>query len=436
VTTANTISAAATQSAASPPIERRGGQTLATFSGAGGSRAIAGDTLGLCDRLSAAMRIALNAQLLSQAAGYRSGGINRVILGLLGELARDPRGHRYDVFVPELPPRPERVDGAARGLDDVRFLITGAQTQRPSMRIAWEQSVLPMQLARLRPDLMHGLAYALPLAWPRPAVVTIFDLSFLRFPETLRHGSRLYLATAARLSARRARRIVTISEAIRSDIVRLLNVDPAKVEVAYPAVDERYRPASRAELDAFREARQLPDEFVFSLGTLEPRKNLVGLLEAYAGLPKPRPPLYLAGGEGWAYTPIFTRMRELRLERDVRLVGFVPEAELPLWYNAARLFAYPSLYEGFGLPVLEAMACGTPVITSDVASLPEVGGKAALLIAPDNRVALTNALQRVLDDVDLRRAMSAAGRVQASQFKWEAMVDRTVSAYNRAVADG
>ncbi|MBV9355381.1 MAG: glycosyltransferase family 4 protein [Chloroflexi bacterium] len=382
------------------------------------------------------MRIALNVQLLSQAAGYRSGGINRVIYGLLGELARDPRGHRYDVFVPELPPRPERVDGAARGLDHVRFLITGPHTQRPSMRIAWEQSVLPMRLARLRPDLIHGLAYALPLAWPGPAVVTIFDLSFLRFPETLRRGSRLYLATATRLAARRARRIVTISGAIRSDIVRLLNVDPSKVEVAYPAVDERYRPAPRAELDAFRQARQLPDAFLFSLGTLEPRKNVVGLLEGYAGLPTPRPPLYLAGGEGWAYTPIFNRLRELRLERDVRLVGFVPETELPLWYNAARLFAYPSLYEGFGLPVLEAMACGTPVITSDVASLPEVGGKAALLVAPDDRLALTNALQRVLDDADLRRAMSAAGRVQASQFKWEAMVDRTVSAYNRAVADG
>ncbi len=382
------------------------------------------------------MRIALNAQLLSQAAGYRSGGINRVIYGLLGELARDPRGHQYDVFVSELPPRPERVDGAARGLDNVRFLLTGAHLQRPSLRIAWEQSVLPMELARLRPDLVHGLAYALPLGWPGPAVVTIFDLSFLRFPETLRRGSRLYLATATRLSARRARRIVTISRAIRADIVRLLNVDPAKVEVAYPAVDERYRPAPRAELDAFRQARQLPDDFVFSLGTLEPRKNMVGLLEAYAGLPRPRPPLYLAGGEGWAYTPIFTRIRELRLERDVRLVGFVPESELPLWYNAARLFAYPSLYEGFGLPVLEAMACGTPVITSNVASLPEVGGQAALLVAPDDRSALTNALQRVLDDADLRRAMSAAGRVQASQFRWEAMVDRTVSAYNRAATHG
>jgi glycosyltransferase involved in cell wall biosynthesis len=382
------------------------------------------------------MRIALNAQLLSQAAGYRSGGINRVIYGLLGELARDPRGHHYDVFVPELPPRPERVDGAARGLDAVRFLITGTHTQRPSLRVAWEQSVLPMELARLQPDLVHGLAYALPLGWPGPAVVTIFDLSFLRFPETLRRGSRLYLATATRLAARRARRIVTISRAIRADIVRLLTVDPAKVEVAYPAVDERYRPAPRAELDAFRQARQLPDAFVFSLGTLEPRKNMVGLLEAYAGLPRPRPPLYLAGGEGWAYTPIFNRMRELRLERDVRLVGFVPESELPLWYNAARLFAYPSLYEGFGLPVLEAMACGTPVITSNVASLPEVGGQAALLVAPEDRSALTNAVQRVLDDADLRRAMSAAGRLQARQFSWETMVDRTVSAYNRAVAHG
>jgi glycosyltransferase involved in cell wall biosynthesis len=178
----------------------------------------------------------------------------------------------------------------------------------------------------------------------------------------------------------------------------------------------------------------LPEVFLLSLCTLEPRKNLTGLLEAYATLPVPRPPLYLAGGAGWEVSPIFDRLRQLRLQRDVRVVGYVPEAELPLWYNASRLFAYPSLYEGFGLPVLEALACGTPVITSNVASLPEVGGRAALLVPPADRTRLAAAMQRVLDDVGLRTAMAAAGRIQASQFTWSAMVDRTVGAYNRAVA--
>jgi glycosyltransferase involved in cell wall biosynthesis len=375
------------------------------------------------------VRIALDALLLSQTASYRSGGINRVTRGLLDDLARDPRGHTYDAFVPELPEH----GGAAPAL---RFHLVGQALARPSVRVAWEQSIFAARLAALRPDLLHGLAYALPLGWRGPSVVTVYDLSFLRFPETMRRGSRVYLTTISRLSARRARRVVTISRASKADVVRLLGVPAERVDVAYPAVDARYRPRPQAEVAAFRRERELPDVFVFSLGTLEPRKNLTGLLDAYALLPTPRPPLYLAGGAGWQYTPIFERVRALRLERDVRFVGFVTEAELPLWYNAARLFAYPSLYEGFGLPVLEAMACGTPVVTSNVASLPEVGGRAAALVPPGDAGRLAEEMQRVLDDGAVRTAMAAAGRIQASQFTWPAMVDRTVAAYNRAVASG
>src|SRR5207244_4125147 len=157
-------------------------------------------------------------------------------------------------------------------------------------------------------------------------------------------------------------------------------------------------------------ARALPESFVFALGTLEPRKNLVGLLRAYARLRQPRPPLYVAGGAGWRFSPIFDTVRQLRLAEDVHWLGYVPEDELPLWYNAARLFAFPSLYEGFGLPVLEAMACGTPVITSTAASLPEVGGKAAILVPPGDMGRIAQEMQRVLDDPELRMDMAATGR--------------------------
>jgi glycosyltransferase involved in cell wall biosynthesis len=371
------------------------------------------------------VHIALNAQLLSFDASYRSGGISRVIFHLLRELARDPRGNDLDVFVPSAP--------TSAGWDALRFHPSGARTARPALRIAWEQTILPRRLGALQPDLFHGLAYALPVGWAGPSVVTVYDLSFLRFPKAFNAANRIYLAASARAAARRARRVLTISEHTRRDIVRLLNVPEARVDVTYPAVEERYRRLPAAEVDAFRAARNLPAAFIFAVGTLEPRKNLIGLLHAYAGLPAGRPPLYIAGGTGWRFSPIFDTVGQLGLTDQVHFLGFVPEDELPLWYNAARLFAFPSLYEGFGLPVLEAMACGAPVITSTAASLPEVAGHAAIMVPPRDTDRLTREMELLLDNAQLQTEMRAAGRIQASRFSWRAMTDQTVTSYARAL---
>jgi len=373
------------------------------------------------------MHIALNAQLLSFAETYRSGGISRVIYHLLAELGRDGRGHTFDVFVPTAP--------ATNGWGKLSFHPSGSHTMMPAVRIAWEQTMLPRQLAALkpRPDLLHGLAYALPVGWAGPGVVTIYDLSFLRFPKAFNLTNRIYLTATTRATARRARRILTISEHARRDIVRLLSVPEQRVDVTYPAAEERYRLLPALEVEIFREARKLPKDFVFALGTLEPRKNLVGLLHAYARLRAPRTPLYVAGGTGWRFRPIFDTVQQLGLQDDVHFLGFVPEDELPLWYNAARLFAFPSLYEGFGLPVLEAMACGTPVVTSTAASLPEVAGQAAVLIPPQDTNRLAQEMERVLDDPQRQMEMRAAGRIQASRFSWRAMTDQTIASYERAV---
>ena len=371
------------------------------------------------------MRIALNAQLLSFSQTYRSGGISRVIYHLLAELARDTRAHRYEVFAPEAP----KTDGWGR----LNFHASGLLTARPMARIAWEQTVFVGQLNQLKPDLVHGMAYALPAGWPGPSVVTVYDLSFLLFPRAFNVANRIYLAATTRAAARRARRVLTISEHARRDIVRLLSVPEEYVEVTYPAVEERYRRLPDQEIAAFRVARGLPGAFIFALGTLEPRKNLTGLLHAYGRMSKPRPPLYVAGGTGWRFSPIFDTVRQLELEDEVHFVGFVPDDELPLWYNAARLFAFPSLYEGFGLPVLEAMACGAPVVTSTAASLPEVGGKAAVLVPPTDTDHIAREMQRVLEDPQLQLEMRAAGRIQASRFSWRTLADQTVAVYEKAV---
>jgi glycosyltransferase involved in cell wall biosynthesis len=371
------------------------------------------------------LRIALNAQLLSFAGSYRSGGISRVIYHTLAELGRDPRGHTYEVFVPQAP--------RDNGWGTLTFRASGTRTESPTRRIVWEQTSFARQLRQLRPDLVHGMAYAVPVGWSGPSVVTVYDLSFLLFPRAFKPANRIYLAATTRATARRARRVLTISEHARRDIVRLLSVPEECVDVTYPAVEDRYRRLPEDEVEAFRMARGLPEAFVFTLGTLEPRKNLVGLLQAYARLRKPRPPLYIAGGSGWHVSPIFDTVHQLDVGDEVHFLGFVPEDELPLWYNAARLFAFPSLYEGFGLPVLEAMACGAPVITSTAASLPEVGGKAAVLVPPQDTDRIAQEMARVLDDPQLRMELRAAGRIQASRFSWRAMTDQTVASYNHAL---
>jgi glycosyltransferase involved in cell wall biosynthesis len=186
-------------------------------------------------------------------------------------------------------------------------------------------------------------------------------------------------------------------------------------------------------VDAFREERQLPDRFILFVGTLEPRKNVANLIQAYAQLPPDRPPLMLIGGKGWLYDEIYERIEALNLSDEIHFVGYVPLDDLPWWYNAAELFVYPSLYEGFGLPPLEAMACGTPVITSSSSSLPEVVGQAGVLVDPNDSQMLAEAMQHVLVDTDARTRMKAAGVERAKGFSWEQTARHTLGSYRQAL---
>src|SRR5205823_9980561 len=180
-----------------------------------------------------------------------------------------------------------------------------------------EQTMLPRQLASLKPQLLHALAYALPVGWTGPSVVSVYDLSFLRFPKAFNVANRVYLTAVTRAAVRRARRILTISEHARRDIVRLLGAPDERVEVTYPAVEERFQLLPQHQVETFRHARGLPAVFILALGTLEPRKNVVGLLQAYARLGQGRPPLYVAGGSGWRFSPIFDTVQRAGLVNDV-----------------------------------------------------------------------------------------------------------------------
>lgn len=372
------------------------------------------------------IHIGLSAHLLSLSRNYRGAGINSYIYHLLWHLGRIGSDYHYTVFLNE-----RRFAGERLGLRYTRW-----PTYRPLVRILWEQLVQPMAVRQAGIDLLHAMAFVGPLATSCPFVVTIYDLSFLHYPAAFRPWNRWYLSRFTVLSARRARRVIVISESTKRDVVNILGVPPASVDVVYCGVDETFHPLPAIQVTSFRRERALPDRFILFLGTLEPRKNVQTLIRAYArwrkaepGIPK----LVVAGGKGWYYDQIFAEVERLGLAGDVIFPGYVMQEELPWWYNAADLFVYPSRFEGFGLPVLEAMACGIPVVTTNAASLPEVAGDAALFVSPDDETQLVEAMRCALSDQTFREEMTAKGLARAATFTWERTARQTRDTYERAL---
>ena len=374
------------------------------------------------------LHVGLGAHLLSLGRDYRSAGATWYIHNILCHLpaATSDSRLRYTAFLHE-----PRFSPPA-GMHIRRSLWA---TSSPIRRIAWEQMVAPVALRRERIDVLHAMAFVAPLFSPCPTVVTVLDLSFLRYPETFKAFNRLYLGLMTRASVRRASRVIAISESTRQDVIALLGVSPDRVHRVYCGVDPSLCPAPKAELDAFRQKKGLPERFVLNLGTIEPRKNVARLVQAYAALVASAPaemadtPLVIAGGRGWLADPIFARVQELGMQDRVRFTGYVSEDEKRLWYNAATCFCYPSLYEGFGLPPLEAMACGVPVIVSDAASLPEVVGDAGLTVSPLDTRALTEAMRQVLLNPALHADLAARGRARALRFSWAEAARQTAEIY-------
>ncbi|MCA1554253.1 MAG: glycosyltransferase family 4 protein, partial [Chloroflexi bacterium] len=257
---------------------------------------------------------------------------------------------------------------------------------------------------------------------------------FMHFPHLLTRDSAAYYGQVRR-AVRSAERIITVSDATKRDVLALLDVDERKLSVIYEAADARFCPlAERAPVEAVMQKHGLTAPFILFVGTIEPRKNLAVLLRALRQLldQHVRVQFAIAGKRGWLSDDVFALIAELRLQDEVRLLGAVPSEELVGLYNAALALVMPSLYEGFGLPPLEAMACGTPVIVSNISSLPEVVGDAGLCIPPDDPRAWTDAIQRMLDDGALRRELRAKGMTRARTFSWERAARETLAVYRKA----
>jgi glycosyltransferase involved in cell wall biosynthesis len=281
-------------------------------------------------------------------------------------------------------------------------------------------------------DIFHSPDFVLPPLHRARTLVTVHDLSFIRYPECADVNLRAYLNKVVPRSVHRADLVLADSQNTKDDLVELLGVEANKIEVIYPGVEERFRPIEdQTVLEQVRRRYNLPPRFILGLGTLQPRKNFATLVEAFADLRFAICDLRLviAGGKGWLYDEIFVAVERLGLEEQVVFPGFVADEDLPALYNLAELFVFPSLYEGFGMPPLEAMACGTPVVTSNASSLPEVVGEAGLIVEATDTRALAEAMKRVLEDNALREGMIAKGLEQARKFTWEKSVSKLLSLY-------
>jgi alpha-1,3-rhamnosyl/mannosyltransferase len=284
-------------------------------------------------------------------------------------------------------------------------------------------------------DVFHSTSAAVPLGATAPLVFTLHDLTFLSHPASHRLDNRLHCLRGLARALARGARLLAVSEATRADAQRLLGLARDRVEVCHHGVDPRFRPASPERVAELRARLGLLEPYVLTVGTLEPRKNLAALVAAFADLPdaqRRRFRLAVAGGEGWLDRDPRLLAAELGLGERVTWLGAVPDADLPALYSGAELFAFPSLYEGFGLPPLEAMACSTAVLTSRVAALPEVVGDAALLVEPTSVESIRDGLAALLADPARRGELGRAGRERAAGFTWERAARQTRALYEAA----
>ncbi len=301
-----------------------------------------------------------------------------------------------------------------------------------------EQWRIPLAAARARADLLHEPHYVLPPLTRCRTVVTIHDCIHLRFPEYLPSRASFFYAHAMiRMAARKADRVLTVSEASKRDILHYTGVAPDKVEVIYNGLDDRFAAApDAAAIERVQQRFQLDHPFVLYVGNIKPHKNLERLIAAFAAARPDGPDglkLVVIGDETSNYPSVRQAVHRHRLDKHVRFFGFLPAATLVVFYRLARAFVFPSLYEGFGLPPLEAMANETPVVTSNVSSLPEVAGEAALLVDPYDVASIADGIRRAVSDEPLRQVLIARGRERAGHFSWTRAAADTLAAYRRVL---
>jgi glycosyltransferase involved in cell wall biosynthesis len=366
----------------------------------------------------------------AHAIGAQQGGNETYIRNLIAALAELDGEHRYTLFFADAPAARE-WQGRYRNFA-VRLLPPPTPIVRVPVALAFE-------LRRRPVDVLH-VQYTAPPFCPAPVITTIHDLAFEHLPETFTRRGQMQLRLTVRRTARRAARVITVSEYSRQDIIRTYRLAPEKVLVTYCGLEARFtpHPETSGEAAAVRRRFGIERDFLLAVGSLQPRKNLARLVRAYARLRAERadftPQLVITGRRLWLSGETFAEIERACLKNDVIVTGYAADEELPALYRAATALIYPSLFEGFGLPPLEAMACGTPVVTSSTSCFPEILGDAAVMVDPYDEAALARAMLAVIGDEDLRARLRAAGRARAQRFTWRAAAEKTLALYREVVS--
>lgn len=373
------------------------------------------------------MHIAVDAH----AVGTRLAGNETYIANLVEALAEIDAENRYTLYVTKRE-AVERFKGRWSNFEVRRTL-----PHTPLVRVPL---TLEAELRRRSVDLLHVQFTAPPFA-PCPFVVTVHDLSFEHLPETFKRRSRFQLRATVRRTVRRAARVIAPSEFTRRDLIETYGLSPERVHVTPLAAAPFFRPASATEIERVRQTYGIRGPYILAVGSIQPRKNLVRLLRAYShlrrkGLKDKLPKLVLAGKKAWLYGETLRAVERERLDDLVIFTGYVTERDLPALYSGAQAFVYPSYFEGFGLPPLEAMRCGAPVVAGDRTSLPEVVGDAGLLVDPFDADAIAEAIARVIEDEDLRAELSRRGLQRSQLFNWRETARSTLEVYKSVTQEG
>jgi glycosyltransferase involved in cell wall biosynthesis len=306
---------------------------------------------------------------------------------------------------------------------------------KPWRMLVWGGQVARLGFNRLVPGagLFHATEHLLPPFRGVPTILTVHDLIYRRYPEHHKPLNRWFLSGAMPLFCRRADHIIAVSEQTRRDVIQAYGVPAGKISVVYEAADPAFAPQPADRVAAVRARYGLPANYVLCVGTIEPRKNLTRLLAAFGELVASRlaDALVIVGRPGWLYGSFFSELDRSPVKEAVCMPGFIPDDDLAAVYSGASVLAFPSEFEGFGLPVVEAMACGTPVVCSNTSSLPEVAGDAALMVDPTDASALAQALGRVISDSRLQANLAERGLRRAAAFSWERTARETVAVYEQ-----
>lgn len=344
---------------------------------------------------------------------------------LIQALAKIDLTNKYYIFAQQ-----EHINQLKINQPNFHFITVNASS-RP-LRLLWEQTLLPLQISQHRIDVLHSPHYTMPGIKACKSVVTFHDMTFQLFPEMHEKSKRIFFQTMMRLSASHADKLISVSHSTSLDLIRLLNVHPSKISVISSAANPIYRQLLSDEVEKVCHLYNLiKNNYLLFVGALEPRKNIPILIRAYSKLVAhfPEIPLVIVGKKGWMYESIFELVVSLDIQNKVIFLGYVPESDLVSLYNGARLFVYPSAYEGFGFPVLEAMQCGTPVITSNISSMPELAADAAILVEPGDVEGLFNSIKLLLSDNKLSKQLSKLGLARSANFTWFRTAKETIDTY-------